>query len=131
MPRNVPGTWEGEPPPYPVQVKTNPLVLRAIARDAGEENVRSLKQYVAGECMILVGRERVHGEHWLWHMTISCKDRYPTWDEIKAARYRLLSNGLTFGMLMPPPEQYVNVEAQDHVFHLWEITDPRKPWEDL
>jgi hypothetical protein len=112
-----------------MQVKNDPRIMAALDRDAGLENVRSFKTFVMGECKILLGYERAgkNGE-WLWHLSISHPDRHPTWDEMKAARYWLLSNGLCFGILLPPPENYVNVEAQDHVFHLWEITDPREPW---
>lgn len=90
---------------------------------------RRTKWFTMGRCVILVGREPVgeNGEL-LWHFSISRDDRHPSWDEIKTARYRLLPAELTFGILLPPPESYVNVEAQDHVFHLWEITDPRAPW---
>jgi hypothetical protein len=82
-----------------------------------------------GECSILLGREPagVNGEY-LWHLSISHPTRHPSWDEIKTARYRLLDPELTFGMLLPPREVYVNVPQQDHVFHLWQITDPREPW---
>jgi hypothetical protein len=44
------------------------------------------------------------------------------------ARYRLLPLDLCFAMLLPQPEFYVNVPEQDHVFQLWEVTDPRQPW---
>jgi hypothetical protein len=127
--REVPGTWEIGDPGYPMQVRLDPRIESATMQFAGPDNIRSLKQYAMGECNILIGRERagIDGE-WLWHMSISRPDRHPIWDEIKAARYRLLSNGLTFGLLLPPPENYVNVAAQDHVFHLWEIQDPREPW---
>lgn len=88
-----------------------------------------LKCYTMGPCNILVGHEPAGvGGELLWHLTISTPSRHPTWDEIKTARYRLLDPDLTFGMLLPPAEFYVNVAEQDHVFQLWEIRDPRKPW---
>jgi hypothetical protein len=133
--REVPGTWEIGDPGAPMQIALDPRIERATYASAGgPEFFRSFKQFTLGECNILVARERVDrlGDEsdWLWHLSISHPERHPTWDEIKAARYRLLSNGLCFGILLPPPEQYVNVPAQDHVFHLWEITDPREPWGD-
>ena len=54
-----------------------------------------------------------------WHLSISCRDRYPTWDEIKEARYRLIPNNVTMAMLLPPKEQYVNIHP--NCFHLHEI----------
>lgn len=48
--------------------------------------------------------------------------RYPTWDEIKDARYRFAPMGVTMAMLLPPEQEYVNVHAT--TFHLWEIPGP-------
>lgn len=92
-----------------------------------EEN--EVARYAMGPCNILVSREpaAVGGER-LWHLTISTPSRHPTWDEIKVARYRLLPAEICVGILLPPAEFYVNVEAQDHVFQLWEVTDPREQW---
>lgn len=91
-----------------------------------------LKTYTMGECTIMLAREKAAADGtYLWHLSISSPHRHPTWDEIKVARYRLLPLDKCFGMLLPPPKLYVNVELQDHVFHLWEITDPRAPWEGL
>jgi hypothetical protein len=64
-----------------------------------------------------------------WHLTISCRDRHPTWDEIKIARYRLLGPDTVMAMLLPPAENYVNLPEQDHVFQLWEIEDSARVWE--
>lgn len=90
---------------------------------------KGVKVFTMGECSIILSRDPAgsNGEM-LWHFSISCTDRHPTWDEIKTARYRLLPLDRCFGMLLPPPEVYVNVPQQDHVFHLWEMTDPREPW---
>jgi len=63
------------------------------------------------------GKERV------FHMSISHADRYPTWDEVADARYELIPDDVTMAMLLPPREQYVNVD--EHCFHLWQISDRR------
>lgn len=59
----------------------------------------------------------------LWHLSVSHRRRYPTWDEIADARYLLIPDEVTMAMLLPPPGDYVNVN--EHAFHLWEIPDPR------
>jgi hypothetical protein len=70
--------------------------------------------------------------HWdapLWHLSISHRTnehppepgRYPTWDEIKEARYRFLPPDITVAMILPPPGEYVNVH--DTCFHLWQVPD--------
>lgn len=56
-----------------------------------------------------------------WHLSISHPQRYPTWDEIHAARYGLLPDEVTMGMLLPPRGEYVNIHP--NCFHLWQIRD--------
>lgn len=105
---DVPGTWEHEDPGKPVPFQG---ILGA---------------YTLAGANILVAREPAGMNGMLiWHLSISRPNRHPSWDDIKAARYRLLPLDRTFGMLLPPPGEYINVPAQDHVFHLWEIIDPR------
>jgi hypothetical protein len=53
-----------------------------------------------------------------WHLSISCPDRYPEWDELADARYDLLPHDRSFCMILPPPSDYVN--AHNFVFHLHE-----------
>jgi hypothetical protein len=59
-----------------------------------------------------------------WHLSISFKEgeggtkRYPTWDEITAARYEFLPDNLNMVMHLPPKEEYVNLH--ETTFHLWE-----------
>lgn len=58
------------------------------------------------------------------HISISHPSRYPTWDEIAHARYTLLPKDQTFAMLLPPEEEYVNVEGghrSGNIFHLHEL----------
>lgn len=82
--------------------------------------------FTKGECRVLVSREHhtasilnVGPGKLRYHLSISCANRYPTWDEIKDARYCLLPLGLTFAQILPPPNEYTNVHP--NCFHLWEI----------
>lgn len=122
----IPGTFEEGFVEHPLREEKIPAHMRLTYKAAG---MLGLRRFSMGEATILISRDPagVNGER-LWHLTISCPDRHPTWDEIKTARYRLLPADATFGMLLPPSEFYVNVPAQDHVFQLWEVTDPREPW---
>jgi len=54
-----------------------------------------------------------------WHLSISHPTRYPTWDDIKAARYDLLPDECTMAMLLPPSGEYINVHP--NCFHLHEV----------
>jgi hypothetical protein len=60
--------------------------------------------YDKGPCQVLISQERYpgKGERLWWHLSISCRDRYPTWEEIKDARYTLLPMGMTFAQILPP-----------------------------
>lgn len=55
-----------------------------------------------------------------WHLSISHPDRYPSWDEIRDARYELLPDACTMGLFLPPRMEYVNVHP--NCFHLREVT---------
>ncbi len=122
----IPGTHEAGFVEERITQVALPVGMAEAWRASG---ARGFKRFAMGECTILLAREPngVNGEM-LWHLSISAPDRHPTWDEIKTARYRLLPLDRCFGMLLPPPEQYVNIPQQDHVFHLHEINDPRQPW---
>jgi hypothetical protein len=50
------------------------------------------------------------------HLSISCPDRDPSWEEIAAARYALLPRLKDCVMLLPPEDDYVNVH--EHCFHV-------------
>lgn len=75
--------------------------------------------YSKSDCRIIVSRD-IHGTGEVrWHLSISCANRYPTWEEIKEARYALLPDNITMGMLLPPKAEYVNIHP--NCFHLHEI----------
>ena len=62
-----------------------------------------------------------------WHLSISHRrngypfppGRYPSWGEIKEARYAFCPGNITMAMLLPPAEQWVN--AHDTTFHLHQV----------
>jgi hypothetical protein len=73
-----------------------------------------------GRLRVIVGHEPPG-----WHLSISHAGhngkltRYPTWDEIADARYRLLPDPVTMALILPPPGEYVALH--DTTFHLHEI----------
>ena len=75
--------------------------------------------YRFGECLVIVSQDGGY-----WHMSISHPSRYPTWDEIRDARYELVPDHVTMALLLPPREEYVNIHP--NCFHLWEVTPDRK-----
>lgn len=121
----IPGTFEpGFVEPKLVEVRPPEQVRHLIQGGV------TLHYFHFGDCSILLGLEPggVHGEL-RWHLTISHPHRHPSWDEIKTARYRLLGPDTVIAMILPPPEHYVNVPEQDHVFQLWQIEDDSRLWE--
>lgn len=75
--------------------------------------------FTKGSCGVLITQEERKNGKTRWHLSISCADRYPHWDEIKDARYSLLPLGMYFAQILPPSDQYVNIHP--NCFHLWEI----------
>ena len=54
------------------------------------------------------------------HLSVSCADRLPNWDELKDARYSLMGLGITVVSVLPPSTEYVNIH--NFTLHLWEVT---------
>jgi len=90
----------------PIEIPIPPQVRRTLEPGA--------RAYRFGECAVIVGVSEDG-----YHMSISHPSRYPTWDEIRDARYALLPDDVTMAMLLPPKSEYVNVH--ERCFHLWEV----------
>lgn len=90
----------------------SPFELQAQAAGRIEPK---LKAYKAGKIQIMVGWHPVMG----WHMSISHPEHYPTWDEVANARYQLMPSDIEFGMMLPPPDAYINIH--NFCFHLHEM----------
>ena len=71
--------------------------------------------YFLGECRVCITRD---GKDAMFHLSISHPSRYPTFDEIKEARYRLIPDDVTMVMMFPPRGQYVNLHT--NCFHLYQ-----------
>jgi hypothetical protein len=72
-------------------------------------NTLSRKAFASGDCIIIVTRDVYPDGAVRWHLSISCANRYPTWDEIHDAPYALLPDAVTMGILLPPKREYVNL----------------------
>ena len=59
-----------------------------------------------------------------YHLSVSHKHRYPTWDEVKRMRKKYLPADKFFAMIFPPTKHYVN--CHPYCFHLWEVIDDMK-----
>lgn len=81
------------------------ISAEGIGRGTVLEILAYVRAYTLGECSVLVTKTPRIG----WHLSIAHDSRYPTWDEIAQARYRLLPEGIWCAMYLPPPEEYVNL----------------------
>ena len=75
--------------------------------------------YIRGPVRCIVSRD---GPERLWHISISCESRYPSWEELKKARYDLLPDEITMAMFLPPKAEYVNIHP--NCFHWHEFREP-------
>jgi hypothetical protein len=98
-------------------MKTKPVIVTPSSWLEVPTPVVGAKAYAKGACRVIVSLDPVRGRL-LWHLSISCEHRYPTWDEIKDARYSLVPDNVTMAMLLPPRAEYVNVHP--NCFHLHE-----------
>jgi hypothetical protein len=80
-----------------------------------EPHLRAFRFGADGQ--VLVGCAPLQG----WHLSISFPDRYPTWDEIAEARYRLIPDAANMAIVLPPRSEYVNIHP--NCFHLFEVVD--------
>ena len=74
------------------------------------------RAYRYGSCVVVVGHEKGR-----WHISISHQNRLPKWEEVRDARYQFVPKEVTMVMVLPRPEQYVNIHP--NCLHLWETTD--------
>ena len=86
-----------------------------------KSSIMGTRAYEFGECFVMVGRELIESGNYQWHLSISHPDRYPTWDEIRDARYRFVPDHVTMVMFLFPRAVYVN--TYENCFHLWESNE--------
>ena len=79
-----------------------------------KSSVEFCKMFMFGKCKVIVGQEPEVG----WHMSISRRTRYPSWDEIREARYTFIPDDITMVMVFPPADEYINVHP--NCFHLYQ-----------
>ena len=92
--------------------------LQAVGAAATMEHMDVVGTYVSDSGLqVIASYDRTqHGE--LLHVSISRRDRYPTWGEIKAVREAFFEADEDVMMLLPKRAHYVNVHP--NCFHLWQ-----------
>lgn len=109
-------------------VEVHHPVLRQLKRQGATE----AHAFRMGECSVFAALEP-KGFHtspvdrpgmppFRWHLSIAHPDRYPTWDEIVAARDQCLPHDRAFAQILPGSwDEWVNIHS--FCFHLWEVRD--------
>jgi hypothetical protein len=83
------------------------------------------KAYKMGALHAIVSRDEVVPGDLRWHISLSRRDRVPTWDELAKCAHALRP-GVMFCIPMPPKSLWVNIH--ENCLHLHEIHD--KPLTD-
>jgi hypothetical protein len=69
--------------------------------------------------MFSVERER-DGKRWI-HISVSHRDRIPTWDELRHVKDWMIGKDKLAIQVLPPDDQYVNIHPR--TLHLWHCLD--------
>jgi hypothetical protein len=127
---SVPGTFKNRPP---IPRRVSPLIRgnegqwAQIVRDGLlGSGALAVECYVMGECSVVVAREPFKRGEYRWHLCIACPTRYPTWDEIKTARYSVseLADVPLMAQLLPLVEGRDEwVDVHENCFHLHEVLE--------
>ena len=84
-----------------------------------ESTIPGAKQFAMGECTIFLAREKIGDDRPVMHLAISCKSRYPTWDEVLRARFMLLQDGMDVAIFLPKTRSAM--KQTENCFHLWQV----------
>ncbi len=71
------------------------------------------KMYQTKDCLVVSNKK--NDKH---HLVISNAERYPTMDEIRAVRNKLLPKDITVVMIISSEKEAVNINEKG--YHLWE-----------
>lgn len=70
--------------------------------------------FIMGDCRIIVTIDMG-----VWHLSISKENEIPSYEEVKEARYKYLSNDIVVAEIFPPKEEFVNLHP--YCRHLWQL----------
>ena len=118
----VPGTFKNRPQPPHRDLSELGRLAEALLRAAGALHA---ERWTMGECTVMLAREPHVGfgsGSYGWHLSISHPSRYPTWDEIKMARYSLPAIAeVTMAQVLGPVADGEWVNIAENCFHWYEI----------
>jgi hypothetical protein len=93
---------------------------QAEAVVGGEWRGEAPKAYKMGALHAIVSRDEVAPGDLRWHVSVSRRDRVPTWDEM-AKTIHALRPGVMFVIPLPPKNLWVNIH--ENCLHAHEVKD--------
>lgn len=93
-----------------------------MIRLAVKANWKRINHPLGGEWYVWgVVRACIAKESGRWHLSISCENRYPTWDEIYTAWYDLVPDAAEIegAIFLPRKSEYVNIHP--NCFHVHQV----------
>jgi hypothetical protein len=114
----IPGTFRNRPPFPRRDLSPQGKFAEDLLLSMG---ALCAERYVMGECLLMLAREPLDGRY-IWHLSISHPSRYPTWDEIKTARYGMPGLAeVSMAQILGPVGDGEWVNLHENCFHLYEI----------
>lgn len=93
-----------------------PNIIKALAKED-----KPSKVYLKGEVAVIFSDDdQYEGENsdkWR-HVSLSCRKRLPTWEEILDVRYSFFPKNAHVIQIFPPSKDYINIHP--NCFHLWQ-----------
>lgn len=117
----IPGTFKSRPPMPRRDLSPSGAEAEGLLLSIG---ALMAERWIVGECTVMLSREPGVGFDgaYGWHLSIAHPKRYPTWDEIKTARYGLEALAeVTMAQVLGPVAEGEWVNVHDNCFHLYEI----------
>ncbi len=94
---------------------SDPIMWKRIVNQGGPPHSQTWRHF-SQLLLAIVSRDMGR-----WHMSVSHRDRVPTWGELGEARDALLPADLHFMVPHPPRRYWLNYDRR--VLHLWEMRD--------
>lgn len=84
--------------------------------------------YASGPLRVVFGFRRYDGKSWA-HLSVSCRDRLPTWDEMKRVKHDFLGPEIVALQVFAPESEWVNIH--ETCLHLWACMEDERPIPDF
>lgn len=112
-----------------IQIGDETLELRSmrISRELADlmkqesDGMTRLRVYALGDALRIIATtdHTRHGR--MLHVSVSCRDRLPTWTEMIAIKRRFFPDDVAAVMVMPEEEVYVN--QHQFTLHIWQLPE--------